>query len=677
MTRSIDRIRAALVAKGAKITSDRGDQFRATTVCHGGDGPNLSVRQIGDRATVFCHSRGCTYPEVMAALDLPQTAGFDNEGSQTYTYRHPDGRPAYDVTRHVTATSSKRFTNGKGQAGPDGKHLIYRVGEVVAAVKAGATVYVCEGEKDADSVAGVGGVATTSGGSSTAASADWSPLYGAAHVIIVPDQDAAGEKYAATVTAALADHVTALEVRAPIEGNDVTDHLTAGHTLDQLARVGTPELGDGFAVVPFADVKIRRQLWLWADRIPMDTLTVLAGRGGEGKSTFALHLAARLTRGELEGEHYGTPRNVLVWESEDDPGAVVAPRLMAAGADMGRVFNMPHMTEAGTPRAPRFPDDVGALERAIRAQDAALVILSPVLSTVAGNQHRADEVRRTFDPLARVAQDTGAVILGIAHLRKGGGAGGDMLSGSHAIRDTVRSLFLLATDEDSGAKIITQEKNNYAASEAASLAFHIRDAELITTDGDTIHVGQVTDLHPTDVNAGDVLNRRGEDAEDRAERTEAQQWLIDYLAPLPGCEALRVDILKAARAAGFSQDQMKRARAREPRVTAARRDQFQGGSVWMLDAGPDPLPASHGAPTSAFGAFGAFGADGATPAPDAPEAVETYSAPNPRPAPNALNAPIALNAPDAAPADLPPAIRAAAQRAGALDSAALDTGEVA
>jgi putative DNA primase/helicase len=61
---------------------------------------------------------------------------------------------------------------------------------------ASGTVYVCEGEKAADMAWQVGLPATTSAhGSSSAAKTDWSPLAGF-DVVVLPDNDDAGERYA-------------------------------------------------------------------------------------------------------------------------------------------------------------------------------------------------------------------------------------------------------------------------------------------------------------------------------------------------------------------------------------------------------------------------------------------------------------------------------------------------
>ena len=44
----------------------------------------------------------------------------------------------------------------------------------------------------------------------------------------------------------------------------------------------------------------------------------LGGREGVGKSTMCAHVAAQLTKGELPGDFYGTPKSVIIVSTEDD-----------------------------------------------------------------------------------------------------------------------------------------------------------------------------------------------------------------------------------------------------------------------------------------------------------------------------------------------------------------------
>ena len=51
--------------------------------------------------------------------------------------------------------------------------------------------------------------------------------------------------------------------------------------------------------------------------MPLGAVTLLVGRPGLGKTTMLVEDAARLTRGELEGDLHGESRNVLFATAED------------------------------------------------------------------------------------------------------------------------------------------------------------------------------------------------------------------------------------------------------------------------------------------------------------------------------------------------------------------------
>lgn len=96
-------------------------------------------------------------------------------------------------------TAEGTFELGEPPAPPSGKPL-YGLHDL--AQRPADTVIVAEGEKAADALAKLGCVATTSGGASSAAAADWTPLRGR-RVLIWPDNDTPGAQYARDVAQAL------------------------------------------------------------------------------------------------------------------------------------------------------------------------------------------------------------------------------------------------------------------------------------------------------------------------------------------------------------------------------------------------------------------------------------------------------------------------------------------
>lgn len=164
--------------------------------------------------------------------------------------RHPDGRKVIKPIRLV----GQRYVLGEPPKPKAGK-LLYRLPELLA--DASAPVWIVEGEACADALAKAGRVATTSGAASSADCADWTPLEGR-HVILWPDNDDAGRKYADDVAKhlhALGCTVKRVDVAAlglPEHGGDVVDWLASNDAvgLDALPMVDAADDLQGFAPEP-------------------------------------------------------------------------------------------------------------------------------------------------------------------------------------------------------------------------------------------------------------------------------------------------------------------------------------------------------------------------------------------------------------------------------------------
>jgi hypothetical protein len=168
-------------------------------------------------------------------------------------------------------------------------------------------------------------------------------------------------------------------------------------------------------------IKPRRVQWLWDARIALGTLALLAGREGLGKSILSYTIAAMITRGDLPGEFFGTPKSVLVAAAEDSWSQTIVPRLIAAGADLDRVFRVEviHDTihsELITPR------DLARVKAVAREVDAALMILDPLISRLdpKPDSHRDADVRRALEPLVAMADLINISVLGLIHHNKSG-----------------------------------------------------------------------------------------------------------------------------------------------------------------------------------------------------------------------------------------------------------------
>ena len=121
-----------------------------------------------------------------------------------------------------------------------------------------------------------------------------------------------------------------------------------------------------------ADVELTAVDWLWFPYIPFGKLTIIQGNPGEGKTYFAMRLAAACTnRKPLPNMPTLEPFNVIYQTAEDGLADTIKPRLEAVGADCTHVQTIDDSKSMLTLTDQR-------LEEAIRNTDARLLVLDPL-----------------------------------------------------------------------------------------------------------------------------------------------------------------------------------------------------------------------------------------------------------------------------------------------------------
>lgn len=201
--------------------------------------------------------------------------------------------------------------------------------------------------------------------------------------------------------------------------------------------------------------------WLWYPYIPYGKITVLQGDPGEGKSTFALNIAALLTKGRAmpDGFVCDGPQVVMYQCVEDNPADTIKPRLLAAGADCDKVVFIVNQDE------PLNLDD-DRIEQTIRETSARLCILDPLQSFLVqdGDMHSVVRMRNHLSKIGRIAAEYGCAIVLVSHMNKS--TSGKMLYrslGSIDIAAIARSVLLVSRDdEDPQIRYMSQVKSSLA-----------------------------------------------------------------------------------------------------------------------------------------------------------------------------------------------------------------------
>lgn len=220
--------------------------------------------------------------------------------------------------------------------------------------------------------------------------------------------------------------------------------------------------------VPASAIRPQAIRWAWPGWLALGKLTILAGAGGTGKTTLTIGLAATMTSAGRwpDGEPCRERRSVVIWSSEDDPADTIVPRLIAAGADLGRVYILQgRINGLGEiePFDPARDMDLLAAELE-RIGDVGMVMLDPIVSAVAGDMHRANDVRRALQGLVDLAEQYGCAILGITHFSKGsaGNNPADRVLGSQAFGALARTVLVAAKQENSEQRVLARAKSNIA-----------------------------------------------------------------------------------------------------------------------------------------------------------------------------------------------------------------------
>ena len=345
-----------------------------------------------------------------------------------------------------------------------------------------------------------------------------------------------------------------------------------------------------------SEVHATRTHFLEKGLIPIGTSTIFAGASGIGKTTILLSYMAKITRGECDGLYAGKPQNVIVLSPEDDEGAITRPRLEAAGADLDRVHFMAatRTTETGEiDTYVTFPTDIPLLVQAVKQTGAVAVMLDPIASLIEGNLDKREDVRAAFDRLAaEVAREYMLALVMVAHNKKGMDTVRGKVSGSAAITDAARSVLAVAKNPDDGTVVLSVDKSSYSTAEGTNLAFTLTSVDVPLSRGGVTTVAKAECIGVSDISVAQLNARQdsGESIDD--DRNAAQQFLLDYLGEQAGGEAKARHVINAARAAGFTENDMRNARKRctSPRVRSLKAKTLDGGWVWALEYDPTVMP---------------------------------------------------------------------------------------
>ena len=319
--------------------------------------------------------------------------------------------------------------------------------------------------------------------------------------------------------------------------------------------------------------------------LPRGMVSILGGVSGAGKTSLALDVCAKLSRGVTpsviaprcqlppEGAFHAKdnfpappeasllrevaasetsrrkesrqPQTIFYLTAENDPNKVLRPRAEAMGADLDRLY-----FQAGA--SYHMADE--ELYALCRAHRPALLVFDPIQSYLGPGiqMNRAEQVRPLLDGLGALARELNMAVLLISHMSKPGpgvSSALDRLLGSSDFRNAARSILIVGRDpEHPDTRVVAHAKNSLGLP-GDSQRYHIQDNGTVAYDG------------PCDLSADRIIQDAGGTASHTrpaATLNAAVEALDKQLSFVGWVEYAEVERLCAKH--GFSERTMRRAR---------------------------------------------------------------------------------------------------------------------
>ena len=445
--------------------------------------------------------------ERMESFGLPR-ADEIKKRETVWDYVDQYGEVRYQVVR-IDDRTGKTYrqrridANGSPIWGMQGvTALPYRLDLLQSTTK---TVFIVEGEKCADAMIARGLIATTNHGG---AGKWWPPLtehFLGRNVVIIPDNDAAGEKHALVVGNALtgtAKSIRILHLKGLDRKGDVADWLQS-HKVEELIELAksaslfdplnAPDTDDitdpadrpRVELLPWSDLKDVKVKWLIKDLLPAQSFAALYGKPGSYKSFVALYLAAMIGSGRQAFGRETEGGDVIYLAGEGGAGLKARRDALMKKYDLGNEVRI-HFIKAQLDLRSTEQD----LELLIAAiQDASLKPCLVIIDTLArafggGNENSSEDMGAFISHIGRLQQALQAAVMIVHHSGKDEARGqrghSSLLGAVDAELEVVK-----ISDEDSpdrvGQLTITKQKDG---EDGVKIGYRMETVQLSPIDPD-------------------------------------------------------------------------------------------------------------------------------------------------------------------------------------------------
>ena len=327
-----------------------------------------------------------------------------------------------------------------------------------------------------------------------------------------------------------------------------------------------------FTLQNAADIPPEPINWIWHGMLARGTVHVLAGRGGMGKTTLMLKVAATITSGNdfPDCQISTDAENVIYISAEDRASNTLVPRFLASGGEQERFYVMEQKLSTDGQYL-SILDHYAWLTDVVQEKSAALLILDPVTAfcgTTLDN-NSPTHVRSVLARLQQVADSTHVAVMCLNHLTKRrDGAHVDQVLGSGAWSHAPRIVWgVIAND----GKYLGLLKSNISGLE------HVYPFSLspIAVEGVEAYCARIGGR----VKGAHLSNYVDVDDPQRGQKiVDAREFLRDRLRH---GSAPKQKLIQELEALGVSESTIQRA-ARELGIISDREKTTHGPALWSL-----------------------------------------------------------------------------------------------
>lgn len=457
-----------------------------------------------------------------------------------YVYHDPHGEPHHKVIRYEYEGGAKTFDqkhwdlDGWADKAGDLPSIPYNLPAIINSPN--ETIWVVEGEKNADDLISRGLVATTAkgGADSFPTTPDFAVWFDGCKVVALPDNDAPGEKWLAKVLEC-APHATVIRIPGLAHKEDVSDWLANGGTVEKLISLAAAPLDEYVTEAnsdPAPRIAPTPAVWFEPQDIPQREVlygahlyrkfvSMTVSPGGLGKSSMVMVEALAMTSNQpLLGEPiYDGPLRVWHWNGED-PQDENSRRMVAAAVhhklrpddfiprlwlDSGR--SMAIRLAAMTKGDIALDEDLFIeIENALIERKIDVLQLDPFVSVHSVPENDNGAIDDVVKRLGKVADRCNCAIELVHHVRKAS-AGSTSKTDANDARGagalvagvrSVRSLNVMSEEDANKIGLPVDDRNSYFTVDMVKANLAKRDGKSSWRHLASVNLGNDTPIRPGD-----------------------------------------------------------------------------------------------------------------------------------------------------------------------------------